>query len=157
MDSQFDCLMSAHQTLLQRYAELADRVDKQDLIIQDLVKKNTDANVSNTMLDAVDHKIKKEMGPIDEQINEFVKNHEDTVGSLATKFSRFEKTFTKTMRDTNEKIDKQDRIILDLFEKNTQQREIIENQQREINKIKNFINDKLSHPVTMPFGVVKLD
>lgn len=146
MDNQFDCLMSAHQTLLQRYAELADRVDKQDLIIQDLVKKNTELheyvyeneafmsefvssynskmneifymneNVSNTMLDAVDHKIKKELGPIDEQINEFVKNHEDTVGSLATKFSRFDKTFTKTLKETNEKIDKQDLIILDLFE-----------------------------------------
>ncbi len=162
MDSQFDCLMSAHQTLLQRYAELADRVDKQDLIIQDLVKKNTELheyvyeneafmsefvssynskmneifymneNVSNTMLDAVDHKIKKELGPIDEQLNEFVKNHEDTVGSLATKFSRFDKTFAKTMRETNEKIDKQDMIILNLLEKNTQQREIIESLNKQI-------------------------
>lgn len=43
-ETQFDCLMHAHQTLLKNYADLADRVDKQDQQIQNLIHKNTELN-----------------------------------------------------------------------------------------------------------------
>lgn len=107
-DTQFDCLMRAHQTLIQRYAELADRVESQDLQIRGLIEKNTELadyvrenevfvrnhlnsiseKLNNVKIDYkqvindVEDHLKRRNADVDEQINEFVKRYEDTIGSL---------------------------------------------------------------------------
>lgn len=85
LETQFECLMRAHQTLLQKYAELADRVDAQDRHIRDLRQKN--AETSYDMEQFVEH--------VNERIDE-------CDGVMTAKFAEYDRDFENLLKRSND-------------------------------------------------------